>query len=203
MMKRTRPARLLLLIATTLWMAVPSGCTPSPSADSDPGPVHSWQVHGTPFASAGTLGVYRGQVTDFAAFLVNDAKAPVTVTSATLIPMPGHPVGRLVHVAVQTGKNPLVIDRNWPPEGVSLQPLIGARLPRGHVPLAAGYTTPRTGTYATAGLLITYRTGGRTYHAHAWGGAVSCIPPGHPASPPACHRSDQLTNQVMAFIHRQ
>jgi hypothetical protein len=202
-MTRIRPTTRLLLIAVALGMAALAGCAQSPSTISDSGPVHPWLVQGTPFASAGTLAVYRGQVTAFGTYLVNDAKSPVTVTSARLIRVPGHPTGRLVHVAVQTGVNRLTINRNWPPELVSVRALIGARLPRGRVYLAAGYTASRPGTYATTGLLITYRTGGRTYRTDSWGGAASCIVQGHPTLPPPCRRSDQMTNTLMDYIHRQ
>lgn len=195
-----RSFRLLAVAAVGVTLA---GCAASPFGSGDAGPVHAWQVHGTPYASAGTLGVYPHQVVAFAAYLVNDARTPVVVTRASLIGFPGHREGRLVRVAVQTGKNRLFIDRNWPPEGVSIEPLIGRRLPRGRVYLAAGFTAPAPGVYATVGLNVTYRTGGHIYRTQAWGGAVGCIAAGHPTTPPSCRGQIHLENSLMDYIHRQ
>ena len=194
---RRMPAvtRSLLFLTAGVGALVIAGCDSA-------GPVHPWRVQGTPFAVAGTLGVYRGQTTDFEAYVVNDAHGAVTVTGARLIRLPGYRSARLVHVGIETGKGHVGIDRDWPPQGVAVRPLIGASLPHGRVYLSGGIAAARPGTYLAAGLHLTYRTSGRTYQTDAWGGGASCVAPGHPGQPPGCRHADRLMNAIMDYIHQ-
>lgn len=188
--------RVLLAVVGTLAF---TGCVTAADAS---GPVHPWRIHGVPFASAGTLGVYRGQSTDLEAYAINDAHAPVVVTAARLIRVPGYSSTPLIHVGIETGKAHMAIDRNWPPDGVTVRPLIGATLPHGRVYLAGGFASKRPGTYLAAGLHLTYRTGGRTFQTDAWGGGAACVAPGHPSSPPLCRHSHRLLNAMTDYIHQ-
>jgi hypothetical protein len=176
-----------------------TGCATAADAS---GPVHPWRVNGIPFASAGTLGVYRGQTTDFEAYAINDAHAPVVVTAARLIRVPGYSSAPLIHVGIRTGKVDMAVDRNWPPDEVTVRPLIGATLPHGRVYLAGGFASKRPGTYMAAGLQLTYRTGGHTFQTDAWGGGAACVAPGHPSSPPSCRHSTRLLNAMTDYIHQ-
>jgi hypothetical protein len=189
-----------LLLAAAAAAVLLAGCG---LFGSGAGPVHPWTVNGTPYAGAGTLGVEPGQSTDFEVYVVNDANVPVVVTAARLIKMPGHPSGHLVHVAVETGKNRVLINRNWPPEDVGVRRMIGSTLPHGRVFIAVGFTARHPGMYVVAGIRLTYRTGGHTYHTNAWGGAASCIHRTKHGFPPPCPHSDHLINSIMDYINQQ
>jgi hypothetical protein len=189
-----------LLLGAAASVVILAGCR---FMGSDAGPVHPWTVNGTPYTSVGGVGVEPRQETDFDVYVINDAAVPVTVTAATLIKIPGHPSGHLVHAALETGKNRVGINRGWPPSDVSLRPLIGARLPHGRVNIAVGFTAGQPGIYVVAGLRLTYRTGGYTYHTNAWGGAASCVQHTQLGLPPPCPHSGRLANLIMNYIHQQ
>ncbi len=108
-----------------------------------------------------------------------------------------------MHVALVTGKNRVAIDRNWPPQGVTVRPLIGATIPHGHVNVAVGFTSSNPGTYVVAGLRLTYRTGGHTYQTNAWGGAAGCIHRTRHGFPPPCRHDGPLMNSIVKYIHQQ
>lgn len=133
----------------------------------------------------------RGVPADFSGF-VGRSSAPVTLLSATLLPIPGFPVPRLVHLGVH------VIQRYgdvgeanyWPPRlppmhpggppvTVPVTPFHGYRLSAGNHPLMLifySFEGSRPGTaYFAAGLRITYQVGPSEYTGDWYAFGESCV----------------------------
>jgi hypothetical protein len=139
------------------------------------GPLQNLQYDGGPqFAIAYGL-LHPGQSADVAAFVVNTGSGPVTLISASLVPIPGRPSGRLVHLAVAVGHNGVAFARDWPP-GIAVTRFRGARLGPGQSNIIFGFRAPDVnGTYMAAGVTITYRYGNRIGAVTAWSAATACV----------------------------
>jgi hypothetical protein len=139
------------------------------------GPLQNLQSAGGPqFAIA--YGLYHpGQSADFAAFVVNTGSGPVTLISASLVPIPGRPAGRLVHLGVAVGHNAVAFARGWPP-GIPVTPFRGASLRSGQSNIIFGFSARDPGrTYMAVGITITYSYNGQTSTVTAWSAATACV----------------------------
>jgi len=81
-MTRIRP--LVLLAVVALLLGVLAGC-----GSSDDGPLVNLTAGGVPRFAVAWDAASVGQSGDFAAYVVNQANDPVTLVSASLIPIPG------------------------------------------------------------------------------------------------------------------
>ena len=144
----------------------------------------------------GTLGAPPGTVVDFPVTVENQGSAPVTLLGASLIPVPGSPTPRLIHLGVLAEHvNLLSSGRGWPVwKGSSaaaghwlVRPLRGylvlpwserQRRHLGPLPdmIEYGVAGTRLGAdYWAAGLAVTYRAGGHTYTQKLYAGGGDCV----------------------------
>jgi hypothetical protein len=106
---------------------------------------------------------------------VNDSQQPVTLISATVIPVPGYKSGVQDHFGVGASLGSVGIGINWPP-AVPVKGLQGVSLPHGESRIIFGIAGTQVGAaYAAAGIRITYRYQGRDYTMTAWAGLMGCI----------------------------
>jgi hypothetical protein len=167
---------------------------------SHSGPLQTLTDGGQPSFGVG-WGLDRpGQSADFTAFVFNHSHEPVTLVSATLIPIPGHPAGQLVHEAVALHHDGVAAAGGWPP-GVPTTSFKGARLPYGQSNIIFGFRGARAGhDYMAAGLRITYRYHGKLYTTPAWSAAVACVTRDLNESMTPCKRTAQAANQATQKI---
>jgi hypothetical protein len=138
-----------------------------------------------------------GLVSDFPMEVENTDSATVTLESAALVPLPGYPTPRLVHLGVLVEHQGLLTSAvGWPvwkahsPSSTwQLRPLRGyAVLPwkirdsnrqrYGPLPdmIEYGVLGAKSSTdYWVAGLRITYRLGGNTYTQTLYDGSADCV----------------------------
>jgi hypothetical protein len=141
-----------------------------------------------------------GQSADFTAFVFNHVHRPVTLVSAKLIPIPGHPAGQLIHEAVALHHDGIAAADGWPP-GIPIAPFKGARLPYGQSNIIFGFEGTRVGrNYMAAGLRITYRYHGKLYTTSAWSAAVACVTRDLNESMAPCKHAAQTANQATQKI---
>jgi hypothetical protein len=158
-------------LAVALVLLAPAGCGSGQSG----GPLGNVTQGGQPnFAvSGGTTS--PGQSNDATVYLVNSAQDPVTLVSASLIPIKGHPAGRLVLLKV-SAKGQGVSARGWPIPSISARPFRRARLHHGESAIIFGFAGTRAGQdYMTAGLRVVYRYHGQLYTVLAWSASVACV----------------------------
>lgn len=171
------------------------------------GPLRPVMVAGgsRPVVVAGGSLVTPGQPAVATAYVDNHSAVPVTLVSASVITVPGFPAGRLRHVAVAVAHNSVQGGHGWPPSGVALRPLRGARLGRGETGIVLGISGPRAGRdYVVAGLRITYRYEGKLYSMSAWVATVACVVTSIPAGSGSALRSCSRTGQrAQATVIRQ
>ena len=132
---------------------------------------------GQPTVDAGSLEVHPGVPADFTAFVFNPLKTPVTLLSASVVPVTGtRPTGRLVHVAIATTNGMIAADSGWPPRRFPIRKLPGARIGHGQANIIFAMIGRVPGTnYSAAGLTIRYRYHGQVYSVIAWTAAVACV----------------------------
>jgi hypothetical protein len=139
-----------------------------------------------------------GLVVDFPLYVENTGSVPVTLESATLVPVPGFPAPRLVHLGVLAEHNNLLSSALGWPVWKAMSPSSGTwqlRSFRGYVVLPwatrqrrhlgpmpdmveYGILGTRVNTdYWAAGLRITYLMGGSTYTQTLYQGGADCISP--------------------------
>jgi hypothetical protein len=138
-----------------------------------------------------------GLVADFPMEVENTDSAPVTLESATLVPLPGYPIPRLVHLGVLVEHQGLLTSAvGWPvwkahspsstwqlrqlPGYVVLPWKIrqGDRQRFGPLPdmIEYGVLGAKSDTdYWVAGLRITYKLGANTYTQTLYDGAANCV----------------------------
>jgi hypothetical protein len=166
-MIRIRPVRFLASLAIVGLLGTASGC-----AASATGPLHTAMVGGLPAFGVTWSLAHPGQSDAMTAFIVNDGPGSVTLVSASLIPISGHPVGRLIHLAIS--HDGTAGARGWPP-GVPITPFTGAQIPVGQSNVIFGVEGPVAGrAYMAAGLNVVYRYRGRLYTTTAWSAATDC-----------------------------
>lgn len=167
--------RIRTCVAVLVAAAVLTYAVSSDAIGRSDGPLHNLQFGGGPqFAIA--YGLYHpGQSADFGAYVVNNASEPVTLVSASLIPVAGRPAGHLEHLAVAVGHNGVTFARGWPP-GIPVTKFRGASLRPGQSNIIFGFNARELGlSYMTAGIRITYRFEGKTSTVTAWSAATACV----------------------------
>ena len=145
--------------------------------------------------SYGGITTPLGIVADFPLQVENSGSVPVTLETATLVPLPGYPTPRLVHLGVLAEHDGLLTaGRGWPVwTGLSpsnayrLRPLRGyvvlpwktrERRHLGPLPdmIEYGVLGARVNTdYWVAGLRVTYRMGGSSHTQPLYEGGADCV----------------------------
>jgi hypothetical protein len=147
-----------------------SGC----GSGQDAGPLRSITAGGQPLVDGGGSLVTPGESADTTAWVVSSAPA-VTLVSASAVPVPGFPVGHLIHVAVASTLDFIAGGHGWPPS-VPTRPLPGATIGRGQTDIVFGISGSRVGReYVVAGLKIVYRYDGKLYSTVAWMVGGACV----------------------------
>jgi hypothetical protein len=169
--------RMTLITSMSFALTGLAGCSsnPAPLTSSDPGPLATLSSGGQVLVNGGGIPVVPGQAADFTVYVVNPADSHVELVSAALVPVPGYPEARFLHVGLMLRPDVLGAGRGWP-SGIPTRPLTGARLPRGQSNIIIGITGQAAGrNYAAAGIRISYRVSGRLYHLTAWSVGVACV----------------------------
>jgi hypothetical protein len=144
-----------------------------------------------------------GQTADFAAYVVNNGPGRVRLLSAALIPVPGHPAGKLTHLAVTTNHDSVGAQRGWPP-GIPIVAFSGAYLPTGQSNIIFGFKVRHAGrVYQVAGIKITYSYASQTYTTEAWSAATACVVHRFSGAADArCSRQSTATENVTQELAR-
>jgi hypothetical protein len=151
----------------------PAGPTGPAGQGSTAGGLRTLLMHGKPAVSSGS--VTPGQPAEFTAYVDNPAGHPVTLLSASLIPIAGHPAGRLAAVAVSQRRGMIGFARGWPPDS-PVVPFSGARIGHGPADVVFAMAGARPGTnYMAAGLSIVYRFRGHRHTLRAYSASVACV----------------------------
>src|ERR1022692_3785325 len=138
---------------------------------------------------------------DATAYVVNSAPDPVTLVSASLIPIPGHQAGRLVLLRFSADGDGGG-GRGWPVPGLSAGPFRGARVRHGESSVIFGFAGTRPGVnYMTAGLRTVYRYHGRLYTGIAWSAAAACVSPDwRTGDLAACGRAEDVVRRATEHL---
>lgn len=141
------------------------------------GPLHTLTFGGQPTVDGAGVEVHPGESADFTAFVVNPLNSPVTLVSASVVPVTGtRPAGQLVHLGISKGKGLAAALNGWPLPGLPTRRLAGARIGHGQSNIIFGITGWSVGTnYTAAGLQIRYRYQGQVYSVVAWSAGVACV----------------------------
>jgi hypothetical protein len=163
--------RSVALVALLLML----GFLPSDSL-SVAGPLQALSLGGQPTVDGASVEVTPGEPADFTAFVVNPLTSPVTLLSATIVPVTGYaPTGKLAHVAISTTNGMIGASVGWP----IIHPVFPDRPlgPVGHGQhnIVFGITGNAAGYYYAAGLEIRYRYQGRIYYVTAWSAVIACV----------------------------
>jgi len=128
--------------------------------------------------SAG-VSVLPGQPADYTGFLISHTGQVVTLKSARLLPLRGFHPPRLIHVALEPGKNFAASDTGWPPNQprFRLERFAGARIPSSgsRIDIMYSVTATRLGDYADDGIRVTVLGGGGTATVDVISAAGTCI----------------------------
>lgn len=163
-------AAIALAVVCAAGASVLAGC-----GAGQAGPLRTVASDGQPIIGVGTLSLEPGQSADTTAYVTNSSDAPVTLVSASVVPVPGFAAGRLTHLAIATGRGAPGIILGWPP-GVPVGPFAGATLRHGESKLVFAISGQRVGVdYAAAGIAVVYRYQGRVYRMTAWSGDLACV----------------------------
>jgi hypothetical protein len=142
------------------------------------GPLTTITLGGKPDFSVDGGFFYPGQAADFGIWVIDTARDPVTLVSASLIPISGHPAGRLAFLAVSLQRGSLLVGgHGLPPiHDYPTRPFRGARLRHGYNTVVFGFAGNRIGGFdMVAGLRITYRYHGQLYTMSAWSASTACV----------------------------
>jgi hypothetical protein len=166
-----------------------------------------------------------GQVVDFPVEVENPGAQAAVLLSATLIPVPGFPTPRLVHLAVLDEHRERVTSAvGWPPSdtkcsvgptgrctGKGTTKVFPSRPLRGFVVLPHdrhgpgplpdmieyGVVGSRPGQYGTAGLALRYRIGSADYVVNLYAGGLDCV--ARSSSAPTCNTFKSTDRFASAF----
>jgi hypothetical protein len=176
----TRWAVLVILLIVPGLLA---GCSGGGAA----GPLHTLTFGGQPTVDGAGVEIHPGESADFTAFVVNPLNSPVTLISASVLPVTGtRPTGQLVHLGISKGNGLAAALTGWPLPSLPTRRLTGARIGHGQSNIIFGITGRIVGTdYTAAGLKIRYRYQGQFYSVVAWSAAVACVGR-HLTGPRAC-----------------
>jgi hypothetical protein len=191
--------RCAVVPVVTLTILTAAGCLITGCATA--GPLRSFTEQGHPMVNGAGLAVLPGQPEDATAFVTNSSSDPVTLVSASIVPVKGFPVPVLRDVAVDTALNVIGVASNWPP-GVPIRPYARARLPHGESRIVFAMSGDKTGAnYAAAGLKIVYRFHGQTYDVIAWAAVIGCVTTRKEVDNPAeCGNS--IMHPVMTTVNK-
>jgi hypothetical protein len=169
-MNLSKPDRLacaatLAALAVAAWL----GLRPQP------GPLQALTSGGLPVVDAATSSGQAGQDFTATAFLFSSSDDRVVLISAVLVPVPGQRPPTLAHVAIDHSAGIVGADLGWPPKGLPLSPLPGARIGHGQTNIVFGVTGPGPGFWPAAGLRITYLWQARIHTVIAWSVNAACI----------------------------
>lgn len=171
MMARSSIGRWSSGLVALMTVAVSVGCGSAPST----GPLQTLSSGGQPYLAMTSSDIVPGQSGDAEAYVFNSAPDPVQITAVSVVPVTGEPVGRLVHVGLQSTGASLAGGEGWPPP-VPVKQAIGAQLPSGQTGIVFGITGQISGrSYAVAGLRIEYRYRSQLYSTLAWAGEAACV----------------------------
>lgn len=189
----TRPGAWPGAMIAVLMAGALAACSSSP-AGSGAGGLRTLLVNGKPAVASGS--VSPGEPGDFTAYVDNPAGGPVTLLSASLIPIAGHPAGHLAAVAVAERRGTIGFARGWPPTS-RVVPFAGARLGKGHADVVFAMAGARAGTnYMAAGLSIVYRYHGHRYTMRAYAASVACVTKGAGGAAAACSAAVRQAQQA-------
>jgi hypothetical protein len=167
---RTTWVVLVMLLIVPGFLA---GCSRSGAA----GPLQTLTQGGHPTVDGAGVEVHPGESADFTAFVVNPLNTPVTLISASVVPVTGvRPAAQLVHLGISNVNGMAGALNGWPLPGLPTRQLAGARIGHGQSDIIFGITGRVLGTnYTVAGLKIRYRYQGQVYSVVAWSAAVACV----------------------------
>jgi hypothetical protein len=117
------------------------------------------------------LSAHPGALGVFSAYLAAGRARPITLERIVLLPLPGFRLPQLAHAALLEGGTYPARTLVWPPPGVRLRPLTGsvvwpaARAGKPPPELAYALTADGLGAYATAGIQLDYKIGGKAFTA--------------------------------------
>lgn len=154
-----------ILVAGAAWLFFRPG----------PGPLSSVSDNGQPVVNGASGPVRIGQEEVGTAFIHNSSHDQATLVSASLVAVPGMRVGKLAHVAINKTHDIMGAGKGWPPKGIPIKPLPGARVGYGQTDITYGITGTGQGFWVAAGLKITYHWHGNTYTVTAWSVVAACI----------------------------
>jgi hypothetical protein len=152
---------LLIVVAAAGFLVVRS--------HTSPGPLQALSAGGQAIVDGASVEVTPGESADFTAFVWNRLTSPVTLVSATIVPVTGYaPTGKLAHVAISTTNGLVGASVGWP----IIHPVF---LPGHRGRSATASTTSSSGSPGML-LVITTRPGSRSVTAIRAGCITS--PPG-------------------------
>ncbi len=185
---RTVSRRRLVLAIGLVLLAV-AGCGSGQPA----GPVQTAMSGGKPDFAVASVFTSPGQAGDGGAYLTNSADGVVTLVSASLIPVKGHPTGRLV-LLKYSARGDGGEGRGWPVPGIVAGPFQGARVHHGLSSVIFGVAGTRPGeNYMTAGLRVVYRYQGHLYTVSVWSAATDCVARNwRTGNVAACHHAENI-----------
>jgi len=161
--------------------------------------LRSFAVKGQPIVTDAAVNVVPGQAEDATTYVINSSADPVTLVSASLVPVAGFPIATLKHVAVNTTWHIIGVGTNWPP-GTPVRAFAGAQLPHGESAITFAISGQKAGVnYATAGLKITYRYQGQDYSVTAWSAVLACVTTAKNVNNPA-ECGDKIINRLMSTV---
>jgi hypothetical protein len=160
----------LVVVAAAGFLAVRS------FSSNSAGPLQALSVGGQPTVTGGSVQVAPGQSADFTAFVYNPLATPVTLVSATIVPVTGYaPTGTLAHVAISTTNGIVGNAVGWP----ITHPVFPDRplgpIGHGQHNIVFGITGNAVGYYYAAGLKIRYLYQGKVYYVTAWSAVIACV----------------------------
>jgi hypothetical protein len=193
------------VLATAAMLAVPvTACGSSSLIDTLPtrqsgGPLALPSAGGQPAFSVDGGYFSAGQTSTFGIFLINKAADPVTLVSGSLIPVSGHPAGRLVVLRAGIKLGIPAGSHGFPVAGLPTRPFRGARLAHGLNTVIFGIAGDRPGRfYMVAGIVVRYRYHGQLYAVNAWSASVLCTVRNWRTAQenPACNRAEQIDRRA-------
>jgi hypothetical protein len=131
--QRTGWAALVFLLVMPGFLAGCSGGYPF-------GPLQTLTLGGQPTVDGAGVEIHPGESADFTAFVVNPLTTPVTLISATVVPVTGtRPTGQLVHLGISEDNGMVAAADGWPLTVPPIRKLVGARIGHGQSNIIFGW----------------------------------------------------------------
>jgi hypothetical protein len=185
-------------VALIVLLIVP-GFLAACSSGNAAGPLQTLTLGGQPTVDGASISIHPGVSADFTAFVVDPLTSPVTLISASVVPVPGSPpTGQLIHVGISTDNGMAAAMDGWPIAHPATRTLAGARIGHGQSNIIFGITGYVPGrNYSVAGLRIRYRYRGQVYSVVAWSAAVACVTRIITRRPACPHAADRIQVKVI------